>query len=74
MEPGASVLLVPVGRDGGEPPSGGSVPATIATSPRQQTDGSTIVDITVAADDGSRIAQLAAAGQLAVLRVPGTKR
>ncbi len=74
MEPGASVLLVPVGRDGGEPPSGGSVPATIATIPRQQTDGSTVVDITLAAAEGSRVAQLAAAGQLAVLRVPGTKR
>lgn len=74
MEPGASLLLVPVGRDGGEPPSGGSVPATIATIPRQQTDGASVLDVTVAAAEGSRVAQLAAAGQLAVLRVPGTKR
>ena len=74
MEPGASVLLVPVGRDGGEPPSGGSVPATIATIPQQQTDGASVVDVGVAAAEGPRVAQLAAAGQLAVLRVPGTKR
>jgi len=73
-EPGASVLLVPVGRDGGEPPSGGSVPATIATIPRSQTDGSIVVDITVAAAEGTRVAQLAAGGQLTVLRVPGEKR
>lgn len=74
VEPGAAVLLVPVGRDGGVPPSGGSVPATIATTPRQQTDGSSVVDLTLAAADGVRVAQLAAAGQLAVLRVPGAKR
>ena len=74
VEPGASVLLVPVGRDGGEAPSGGSVPATIATTPRPQTDGSTVVDVTVSADEGTRVAQLAAAGQLSVLRVPGSKR
>jgi hypothetical protein len=74
VEPGASVLLVPVGRDGGVPPSGGSVPATIATTPRQQSDGSSVVDLTLAAADGVRVAQLAAAGQLAVLRVPAAKR
>ena len=74
MEPGASVLLVPVGRDGGEAPSGGSVPATIATTPRLQSDGSTVVDVTLSSDEGTRVAQLAAAGQLSVLRVPGTKR
>lgn len=74
MEPGASVLLVPVGRDGGEPPSGGSVPATIATIPRQQTDGSTVVDVTLTEAEGTRVAQLATGGQLAVLRVSGTKR
>jgi hypothetical protein len=74
IEPGASVLLVPVGRDGGEAPSGGSVPATIATTPRTQTDGSTTVDVTLSSDEGTRVAQLAAAGQLTVLRVPGSKR
>lgn len=68
------MLLVPVGRDGGEPPSGGSVPATIATIPRSQTDGSIVVDITIAAAEGTRVAQLAAGGQLTVLRVPGEKR
>lgn len=73
MEPGSSVLLVPVGRDGGEPPSGGSVPATIATAPRQHSDGTSLVDVTLALTEGPRVAQLAAAGQLAVLRVSGAK-
>jgi len=74
VEPGASVLLVPVGRDGGEAPSGGSVPATIATTPRLQTDGSTVVDVTLSAEEGTRVAQLAAAGQITVLRVPASRR
>lgn len=74
VEPGASVLLVPVGRDGGEPPSGGNVPATIASPPRQLTDGATVLDVTISTAEGTRIAQLAASGQLSVLRVPGTKR
>lgn len=73
-DPGAAVLLVPVGRDGGEPPSGGSVPATIATLPDEQADGSIVLDVTLSEAEATRIAQLAASGQLSVVRVSGTKR
>jgi hypothetical protein len=71
---GTAVKLVPVGRDGGAAPGGDSIPAILASLPQVQTDGSTLVDVTVAEASGERVAQLAAAGQLALVRLPTARR
>jgi hypothetical protein len=71
---GTGIQLVPVGRDGGDPPSGQSVAATVASVPLAQADGSTLIDVTVSQAAGERVAQLAAAGELAVIRLPTASR
>ncbi len=74
LPPGTGVQLVPVARDGAAAPTGGSVPATVASMPRTQADGSALLDVTVSADVGERVARLAAADQLAVIRLPQAPR
>jgi hypothetical protein len=74
MPPGTQVLLVPVGRDGAEPPAGASVVGRIATSATTLPDGASILDVTIAAAEGERVARLAAADQLVVLRQAGGQR
>jgi hypothetical protein len=74
LPPGTSVQLVPVAREGTAVPSGPSVAAVTASAPQVQTDGSTLIDVTVAAAAGERIAQLAAAGQLSIIRLSQATR
>jgi hypothetical protein len=74
MPPGTQVLLVPVGRDGAEPPAGASVVGRIATAATTLPDGASIVDVAVAAAEGERVARLAAGDQLVVLRQAGGQR
>ncbi len=74
LPPGAGVLLVPVGREGGIAPEGASVSATVASLPFVQTDGSTLIDVTVPQGVGERVAQLSAAGQLALVRLAQAPR
>ncbi|MCA0296579.1 MAG: SAF domain-containing protein [Actinobacteria bacterium] len=74
MPPGTEVLLVPVGRDGGEPPAGASIAGRIATSASVLPDGASIVDVSVASAEAERVARLAAADQLVVVRLPGGRR
>lgn len=71
MPPGTEVLLVPVGRDGGEPPLGASVVARIATPAGVLPDGASIVDVSVAASEAERVARLAANDQLVLVRRAG---
>lgn len=71
MPPGTEVLLVPVGRDGGEPPAGASVVARIATPAGVLPDGASIVDVSVAASEAERVARLAANDQLVLVRRAG---
>jgi len=72
--PGTRIQLVPVAREGTAAPTGASVAAVTASLPQQQTDGSTLIDVTVATDAGERVAQLAAAGQLSIIRLPQAPR
>ena len=74
LPPGTGVQLVPVGRDGAAAPAGGSVPAMIASMPQFQADGSALLDVAVSADVGERVAQLAAADQLALIRLAQAPR
>ncbi|HEY3407326.1 MAG TPA: SAF domain-containing protein [Propionicimonas sp.] len=74
MPPGTEVLLVPVGRDGAEPPAGASVTARIATAAAVLPDGASIVDVSVPAAEGERVVRLAANEQLALVRLPGGPR
>ncbi|MCC6494942.1 MAG: hypothetical protein IT193_01645 [Propionibacteriaceae bacterium] len=74
MPPGTGVLLVPVGRDGGEPPAGASITGRIATAATTLPDGAALVDVAVAAGEGERVARLAAAEQLVLLRQAGGQR
>ncbi len=74
MPPGTEVLLVPVGRDGGEPPAGASVTGRIATTATTLPDGAAAVDVAVAAAEGERVARLAAADQLVLVRLAGGQR
>jgi hypothetical protein len=74
MAPGTEVLLVPVGRDGAEPPAGASVAARIATAATVLPDGASIVDVSVPAAEGERVVRLAANEQLALVRLPGSPR
>jgi hypothetical protein len=74
MPPGTEVLLVPVGRDGAEPPVGASVTARIATAAAVLPDGASIVDVSVPAAEGERVVRLAANEQLALVRLPGSPR
>ncbi|MGV8907351.1 MAG: SAF domain-containing protein [Propionicimonas sp.] len=74
MPPGTTVLLVPVGRDGAEPPAGASVVGQVATEATTLPDGAALVDISVAASEGERLARLAAADELVLVRLPGGQR
>ena len=74
MPPGTEVLLVPVGRDGAEPPAGASVTGRIATAAAVLPDGASIVDVSVVATEGERVVRLAANEQLALVRLPGGPR
>jgi hypothetical protein len=74
MPPGTEVLLVPVGRDGAEPPAGASVTGRIATTAAVLPDGASIVDVSVAATEAERVVRLAANDQLALVRLPGSPR
>jgi hypothetical protein len=74
MPPGTEVLLVPVGRDGAEPPVGASVTGRIATAAAVLPDGASIVDVSVAAAEAERVVRLAASEQLALVRLPGSPR
>ncbi len=74
MPPGTEVLLVPVGRDGAPPPDGPSLAGRTATSPSALPDGAWVVDVSVAAAEAERVARLAAADQLVLVRRPGGQR
>jgi hypothetical protein len=74
LPPGTGVQLVPVGRDGAAAPNGGAIPAIVATMPQFQSDGSALVDVTVSQDLGAQVAQLAAAGQLTLIRLAQAPR
>ncbi len=71
MPPGTRVLLVPVGRDGGDPPEGASVTGRIATVASTLPDGASIVDVTIAGQEVERVARLAANDQLVLVRLAG---
>lgn len=74
LAPGTAVLLVPVGRDGAEPPPGGSIAGQIATAAAALPDGASIVDVTVAQAQAERLARLAAADQIVLVHLPGAER
>lgn len=74
LPPGTSIQLVPVAREASAVPVGGSVAGVTASAPLLQTDGSTLIDVTVAAAAGERVAQLAAAGQLSIIRLAPASR
>jgi hypothetical protein len=74
MPPGTEVLLVPVGREGAEPPAGASVTGRISTTAAVLPDGASIVDVSVAATEAERVVRLAANEQLALVRLPGRPR
>lgn len=74
LPPGTSIQLIPVSREGTAAPAGGSVAGVTASAPALQTDGSTLIDVTVAAAAGERVAQLAAAGQLSIIRLAPASR
>ena len=71
MPPGTRVLLVPVGRDGSDPPEGASVTGRIATVASTLPDGASIVDVTIAGQEAERVARLAANDQLVLVRLAG---
>ncbi len=74
MPPGTEVLLVPVGREGGEPPVGASIAGRIATAASVLPDGASIVDVSVAASEAERVARLAAGDELVLVRLAGSRR
>lgn len=74
MPPGTQVLLVPVGREGAEPPAGPSVVGRLATAASELPDGASIVDVSVAAGEAERVARLAAGDQLVLVRQAGGER
>lgn len=74
MPPGTQVLLVPVGRDGADPPDGPSVVGRIATPAVVLPDGASVMDVSVTAGEAERVARLAAADQLVLVRQPGVQR
>lgn len=74
LPPGTAVLLIPVGRDGAEPPSGASVVARVAATADPTADGAALIDVTVPVAEAERVARLAAADQLALVRQAGGTR
>lgn len=71
LPPGSPVLLVPVARDGGEPPLGASILGEAASLPVEQADGAVVLDVTVPLGQAERLARLAAADQVVLVRQPG---
>ena len=71
LPPGTAVLLVPVGRDGAEPPAGASVAARVAGGMGVLPDGSSVLDVGVPQTEAERVARLAAADQLVLIRQAG---
>ncbi|MFZ1409833.1 MAG: SAF domain-containing protein, partial [Micropruina sp.] len=70
---GTPVLLVAISKDGdGTAPGAPSVQAQIATSPTSLPDGSSLLDVSVPAAEGERIARLAAAGLVVLVRKAGS--
>lgn len=74
LPPGTAVLLVPVGRDGAEPPAGASILARVAAVADPTPDGAELIDVTVPDTEAERVARLAAADQLALVRQAGGSR
>ena len=74
LPPGTEVLLVPVGRDGSDPPEGASVVGRVATMAAPLPDGASVVDVSVAAPEAERVARLAAGDQVVLVRRPGGHR
>lgn len=72
--PGSGVRLVPVAADGGDAPSGASVTAVVVSVPQLQSDGATLLDVTVSAREAERVARLAAARQLVLVQLPQAPR
>ena len=68
---GTPVLLVPVAGANGQAADGASVEAFVAMAPMTQADGSSLLDVTVPATEAERIARLAAADQVAMVRKSG---
>lgn len=71
LPPGTTVMLVPAGRDGAEPPEGPSVAATVAGAASVLADGSSVIDVTVPQNEAERVARLAAADQLVLIQQAG---
>lgn len=71
LPPGTTVQLVPVSATASDPtPQGPPITAVVVSSPTPNESGSSVVlDIAVAADQAVGVAQLAARGELAVVRV-----
>ena len=74
LRSGARVLLVPVGRDGADPPSGASVVGRVATAASTLPDGAALVDVSIAEAEAERVARLAAADQVVLVQLPGVPR
>lgn len=74
MPPGTAVLLVPVGKDGGDPPDGASVAGQVATAATTLPDGASVVDVSVASTEAERVARLAANDQLVLVQQAGGRR
>lgn len=74
LAPGTVVLLVPVGRDGADPPSGASVAARVAGAAATHADGASLIDVKVPESEAERVARLAAADQLVLVRAGGSRR
>jgi hypothetical protein len=68
---GTSVLLVPVAGANGQLPAGSGVAAVVASAPVLQADGASLLDVTVPASEAERLARLAAADQLSMVREGG---
>jgi SAF domain. len=69
LPPGTAVLLVPVSRDAAAAADGPSISARIATAATELPDGAALLDVTVGQAEAERVAKLAAADQLSLLRV-----
>ncbi len=65
---GTPVLLVAVAKDSEDASPGASVVAKVATSPVVQTDGAAVLDVEVPAGEAERLARLAAAERLVLVR------
>ena len=72
LPPGTAVLLVPVTRDASQGPDGPSISARVARPAEELPDGATLLDVTVGQAEAERVAKLAAADQLSLLRVAET--